>query len=741
MKEKLEFVESVEDVEKNLRYLIQCRNSSSPKDVAFYESRMKMGFNFVVMIIDGLVEFGPSRFLGYKDIDRSDYEPKPHSDLHGGPTGQKLGKLFGRMQENAILENFFYAFFKKNIEGGHVPIRKYSFQFFLNEDKLKDLESFIPGIIAGGLQKPIDFDYEKVILRFKETLKIENNILRDFEVQEINNGWVWISDSYKVIGDKRAHYEIRDMNKSLWVVLHFEGIQAENDLFHQSIKTLPKGLVWTGWRGSKSICVKPEVVKNNDDFIQQLIDQLLFLEESIGDEVRGLIKKRDVVMESTNEPGDDLNTNTELNQILYGPPGTGKTYITVNKAIEIIEPSFDLSHPRDVVMDKYRSLVKSGNIMFSTFHQSLSYEDFIEGIKPETKNEQVTYDVQDGIFKVIAKRASENWNGGSAMTFTQAFNILKNKWESSENDEVRIDMVSKGSFFNIIGINATTIAFRKKSGSVKHTLSISTLNEIYEGNRTMSSGLVVYYNPLVRDLKEIAAKNSVETNEVKEQFVLIIDEINRGNVSSIFGELITLIEDDKRKGMPNELEVTLPYSKEKFSVPPNLHIIGTMNTADRSVEALDTALRRRFTFEEMMPLPELLEDKLGNKNDWNEIQISEVLKTINERITVLVDRDHQIGHSYFLGLKKSSDFDKDLKAVFTDKIIPLLQEYFFNDFVKIGMVLGKGFVVPFPNSKVKFAYIEDSVDTDYQDGNRYEIMSSNKIDLKMALDLLMRKGE
>ena len=149
-----------------------------------------------------------------------------------------------------------------------------------------------------------------------------------------------------------------------------------------------------------------------------------------------------------------------------------------------------------------------------------------------------------------------------------------------------------------------------------------------------------------------------------EKYVLVVDEINRGNVSSIFGELITLLEEDKRKGNKEELEVILPYSKEPFSIPNNLHIIGTMNTADRSVEALDTALRRRFSFVEMMPNADLLE-----QNEIDAINLKDVLSTINNRIEILIDRDHTIGHSYFMNINNS----KELKLAFKYKILPLLQ--------------------------------------------------------------------
>lgn len=366
---------------------------------------------------------------------------------------------------------------------------------------------------------------------------------------------------------------------------------------------------------------------NLEETSAKLIDEIRQIDKLLHENIKALggDMPMDNVAETTQQP---------LNQILFGPPGTGKTYHSVNKALAILEPGTDWDNtPREEALARYNALKEEGRIVFTTFHQSMSYEDFIEGIKPVMGTGGVGYDIEDGVFKRIVNVALRNYYGMNNSR-------LDGKMTEDEHKNL-VDSITK-----------------------KEVLYVGT----GEGDD----------EPFEEQFPEPCP------------YVLIIDEINRGNIANIFGELITLIEDDKRLGRPEAVSVTLPYSKQTFCVPDNLYIIGTMNTADRSVEALDSALRRRFEFEEMMPNARLLSGVMVNSVGKT---LQEILDTINERIEVLKDREHQKGHSYFMGYAKSLSVDpEDLKEVFKKKILPLLQEYFYGDYEKIQLVLGKGFV-------------------------------------------------
>lgn len=443
------------------------------------------------------------------------------------------------------------------------------------------------------------------------------------------------------------------------------------------------------------------------------------------------------------------------NLILYGPPGTGKTYNTIVKAMEIIgSNSVNMKDEKgnfknNYSFDEYKKLKEEfdnykndDRIEFITFHQSYSYEEFVEGIKPyipewdALDNVDVKYIGENGIFKRICKKAATPIikNVDSNLELNENPKIWKVSLMKTGENEIRKDCMENNRIrigFDKYGetINDETIfddggsrvlsAFIDKMEigdivlscySEKTIDAIGVITSEYKWNSDFSQykryrevkwlaknlnhnileinngtkftlGTVYQLNNMsLKDVLDIvdAQEQVTSYKENDKPYILIIDEINRGDVSKIFGELITLIEEDKRIGNKYQMKTILPYSKESFGVPNNLYIIGTMNTADRSIALLDTALRRRFDFEEIMPRPELLGGKVVEG-----INLQTLLTRINERITNKYDRDHQIGHSYLMGVNTK----EQLERAYKNRILPLLNEYFYNESKTVAEIL------------------------------------------------------
>ena len=425
--------------------------------------------------------------------------------------------------------------------------------------------------------------------------------------------------------------------------------------------------------------------------------------------------------------------NRPLNQILFGPPGTGKTYNTINKALEIIGENIN-GKSRQEIKAIFDAKMQEGQIVFTTFHQSMSYEDFIEGIKPETIDNKVIYNIKNGIFKNLCLTAKTP----NQLDFKSAYEHLKR--DLNDNEMIVIKTPTGKEFSISLNSNGNLTLHTGSNKDKQGTLTQENIQKQINGEDKFI-GWEGYFKGVIAYLEK-QYKYSSKPKSDNQNFVLIIDEINRGNVSQIFGELITLIEDDKRLGKEEALEVTLPYSKEKFGVPPNLHIIGTMNTADRSVEALDAALRRRFSFKEMPPEPKLIATKgvlQKTQGLLEDINLPDLLDTINNRIEKLLDKDHKIGHSYFMSVSSL----EDLKLSFQNKIAPLLQEYFFGDYGKIGLVLGNGFVVPKASKENIFANFVDDYASEFAERTIYKIEDISEMehdDFIAAINLLLNKN-
>ena len=489
------------------------------------------------------------------------------------------------------------------------------------------------------------------------------------------------------------------------------------------------------------------------------------------------------------EEGDEAmeiaTTNVAKNTILYGPPGTGKTYNTVVYAVAIIENKTVEAikdEPYSTVFERYNKYKADGLIEFTTFHQSYGYEEFIEGIKPimdNTDDEQadIQYQVTSGLFKSfcdkagspILKQAKTDIGLNASPTIwkvsLEGTGENPTRTECMANGHIRVgydsygkDITSETNFVeggkNVVNAfiskmkigdivlscySSTTIdAIGVVTGDYEwheeyeHYKRLRKVNWVVKGIKhditainggsTLTLASVYKLNIALADIMEIIAKEASTTKveDKKKNYVFVIDEINRGNISKIFGELITLIESSKRIGQPEGMKAKLPYSQQLFGVPDNVYIIGTMNTADRSIATIDTALRRRFRFKEMLPDAEVLKGIVVE-----DISIAEMLVRMNKRISVLYDREHTIGHAYFIPLKENSTVEQ-LAEIFENAIVPLLQEYFYEDYEKIRLVLGDNnkakkeeqFIVAVEND---YNELFGSADIGFDDSVTYEI--------------------
>ncbi|OCG07634.1 hypothetical protein A9G13_05260 [Gilliamella sp. wkB178] len=526
----------------------------------------------------------------------------------------------------------------------------------------------------------------------------------------------------------------------------------------------------------------------------------------------------------SNNASNATEINEPLNQILFGPPGTGKTYATTELSVKIADPSGykeimakNQNEIRILIKKKYDELVQQKRIAFTTFHQSFSYEDFIEGLKADIPEgeDKVVYSVENGVFKQLALLASKSI-GLNNITSNLGLNNEPKIWKISVGEvwdkerrnkyikagEIRIGWNKVGNlnderteeqaeYYDQLGSNAKSslnafyeemnrgdvvlclkdhksvqaigviesdYQFDKKSTSkndyahvrkVKWLLTnidfnILNLNNnkklvqkaVYELSRMTWAKIVEELHNQKIELNDNFMANS--KSQMTQNYVLIIDEINRGNISKIFGELITLIEEDKRSGCCDAREIILPYSKDPFSIPANLYLIGTMNTADKSLAQIDLALRRRFDFKEYPPNYKILEEA----NQYG-LDVGKMLTIINKRIQVLKGKDYQIGHSYFMPLREKfideGSYLECLKRIFITKIIPLLQEYFYGNLQNISLILNDN-----PDSgdekRIVTNIMEEQSDLFYEDFSKFN--PNNLIELNLvALDSIQRFKE
>lgn len=457
-------------------------------------------------------------------------------------------------------------------------------------------------------------------------------------------------------------------------------------------------------------------LSEEQEWFARNLDLKEILQEALGDDIdpielnmslwhlytQVIEKKSDIALigGETLSPEDEEIAIPQLpkNTILYGPPGTGKTYRTIELAVRACDPAAyslqegkDENEKRRELKKIYDRLVTANRVRFITFHQSFGYEEFIEGLRAETTDDgNVRYEIKAGIFKQICEDATFGY-ADAQKKLDDALTRLQERL--AESGSITLE-TQQGKAFHLTYKSPTTFGIfptqtKKEDLGQGYSAYLKKIREVYQDPQARvhnPSYVRSILNYLINQ-EGLPDRLPESKFEKKQNYVLIIDEINRGNISKIFGELITLIETSKRTGEAEALSVILPYSSDKFSVPNNLYLIGTMNTADRSLTALDTALRRRFEFEAMLPDINVLKDTIIKG-----INLPRLLQTLNERIQVLYDREHTLGHAFFIPIVQVQE-DEDLafemlKRIMRNKVLPLLEEYFYNDLQKIRMVLG-----------------------------------------------------
>lgn len=452
------------------------------------------------------------------------------------------------------------------------------------------------------------------------------------------------------------HLEEKTTNKMLGLQL-LQGFSSEVQAIEWE-----KGVPNSGFR-----MINSGVPINAPDAVEKALDDLetlYSLTYEVVSNANRLLKQKQQKKAMLTKELDILTQKKQI--VLQGAPGTGKTYKTAEIAVAVCDGAASVPSNRKDLMERYKQLVSEKRIVFTTFHQSMDYEEFVEGIKPYSDGGEISYNVEDGIFKTICKMASST----KSSNFDEAYKkFMVDISDLDDTNPLSLKTVT-GKVYGVCpnsrgNLHLLTGPSLQKQGTLtKENLEATAKGVSMEGWQSYFQGVINY-------LEEKYALN-IENEKQPKNYVLIIDEINRANISKVLGELITLLETDKRLGETNEVKVRLPYSKDEFGVPSNLYIIGTMNTADRSVGYIDYAIRRRFAFITIKADAGVVESFNTATNSLALEYFNKVKDWVSEKNVIGdIDADDlMVGHSYFL-----ADSIQVLKTKMQYEVIPLLHEY------------------------------------------------------------------
>lgn len=741
--EREDFIETREDVIQNIKTLYSyLSNKDDEESYKWATGIFKNGKIYVVEIIDSHICFAPIRFAGYKDNTK-----EKHQENYGDGTQTKepLKDFYQQVQDERLDQLLQEQLNQLGLASGS---KKYWIPIDKTVEDILQFNNYIFEFANTENDKYIRFKH--LLEYFVSHLEWCNNNDENFigynsyikPLRDINkfsySGQGYNGQSIQNQIGRWSDYEFGS------ICINVYGANIQSRGCYLNWKDLDGESTWINVRPSwkndhvvKLYLSKEEIATAKEEYTKTIQELGLFdnnnpnktLMKFFDDYETMLLKLNGEYLKQHIMKQIQQYTNIlkhKKNIILQGAPGTGKTYNTAALALSLCGVTDVDFNNHKAVMERYEQLRydakenPDGQIGFCTFHQSMDYEDFVEGIKPQEPNGSVvSYDVEDGIFKELANKALKNLEDskksgkevGAELKTREIFEGFCDKvqLELNENDYVNLFLDDKskmkiseigykkdGTPLSIRLVNSTKhkddsyqglswdIISRDydnfKKGEIK---SYTDIKPTYSSKSTYHGNAIYYYELYnrMRDYEKSLDKDKQEQEDAEvnvklENHILIIDEINRGNVSRIFGELITLLEADKRLGGEHPIKVTLPYSKESFGVPSNLYIIGTMNTTDRSVGNIDYAVRRRFAFVTLESDRQVVIDKFGE--DSQNVQLFDAVESFIKKNKIEMDfEDLMVGHSYFFA--KDED---ELAMRWQYEILPLLNEYIKDDIIR-----------------------------------------------------------